>query len=310
VSEAHTTIAYDGPALEHGTMDVRDLAPALLAVGTLCDRANKVLNGSKATVQINVRTGFKPGSFGVDLALVHTVVQQAKAFLLSDNVTAALNLLGLLGFASGTGVSVIALIKWLRGRRPQSVTTLENGNVRIEVIVDLTVTHKIEIEYIEVSPDVAKLYNDVGVRSAAKEIVAPLERPGIETFETKTSIDGAVIERVTKAELPAFTVSEPAQTRVTGSEYETVLQIVKPSFDERLTWTFFDGERNIFVDIEDEAFFAEVQRRERSFAKGDLLRVVLFAESFVNESGQISTRRVVRRVIEQIQPPRQLPLIE
>jgi len=88
------------------------------------------------------------------------------------------------------------------------------------------------------------------------------------------------------------------------------LQIVKPSFDERLMWTFFDGDTNFFADIEDEVFFGEVQRRERSFAKGDLLRVVLFVESFITESGQISNTRIVRKVIEQIQPPKQIPLVE
>jgi hypothetical protein len=111
VSDANTTILYDGPALELGLMDVRDLAPALVAVGDLCSRANRILNGNKANVEVHVKTGFKPGSFVVDLAVVQSVLSQAKALLVSDGITAALALAALLGLA-GSGVNnLLRLIK-------------------------------------------------------------------------------------------------------------------------------------------------------------------------------------------------------
>jgi hypothetical protein len=297
-------------------MDVRDLAPALIAVGDLCSRANRVLNGSKAAIEVRVQTGFKPGSFTVDLTVAQAVLEQAKALLLSDNVTAALQLAGLLGLASTGFVNLIRLIKWLRGRKPESVTTLETGEVRI--IVRIVAVHRIEVdfqdmvrevEFIDVPQEVAKLYNDPGVRAAAQQIVAPLEKPGIEVFEVRDPDNRTAIERVTREDLPAFAAIAPAEKRITGSEFETVLQIVKPSFDENLKWTFFDGNSNFFADIEDDEFFGEVQRRERKFAKGDLLRVILFVESFISETGQITNVRIVRRVLEQIEPPQQIPLV-
>src|SRR5262249_28810849 len=150
-------------------------------VGTLCDRANRVLNGDRASVKVNVRTGFRPGSFVVDLAVVQSILQQARDFLVTDSVTAALNLAGLLGLATGGGVSLLKLIQWIRGRKPVAVTTVETGEVRIEV--EVTINHQVTVEYIDVTPEVARLYNDVSVREAARDIVAPLNRPGIDVFE-------------------------------------------------------------------------------------------------------------------------------
>ena len=44
MAEIEFHIAYDGPALVDGRMDVRDLAPALIALGELFQEANGMIN--------------------------------------------------------------------------------------------------------------------------------------------------------------------------------------------------------------------------------------------------------------------------
>ncbi len=55
MSSEEFAIAYDGPALASHTMDVQTLGPALVAIGHLCEEANRVINGSDfaaATVRV------------------------------------------------------------------------------------------------------------------------------------------------------------------------------------------------------------------------------------------------------------------
>ena len=68
-------VIYDGPALESNEMDVRDLAPALLAISDVLDEANKIVFGDKTQVQVNVKGSFKTGSFGIDFSIVQRGIE-------------------------------------------------------------------------------------------------------------------------------------------------------------------------------------------------------------------------------------------
>jgi hypothetical protein len=55
MNTAQFSIYFDGPALREGTMDVRDLAPAMLALGDMLEHANRVVNGPEVTVSVRVK---------------------------------------------------------------------------------------------------------------------------------------------------------------------------------------------------------------------------------------------------------------
>lgn len=72
---ARVSIAYDGEAVRDGSMDVQQLAPALLAVSDLFKAANKATNGEQAALSVRVQAEFGKGSFIIDLAVqLETVV--------------------------------------------------------------------------------------------------------------------------------------------------------------------------------------------------------------------------------------------
>ena len=54
----HFSIKYDGPALASHQMDVRELAPALIALSDLLEQANKAALPDAPEVRVDVR-GFK-----------------------------------------------------------------------------------------------------------------------------------------------------------------------------------------------------------------------------------------------------------
>lgn len=162
MSQTSFSIAYDGPAVESGAMDVRDLAPALLAVGQLFDAANAVLNGQRATVGVNVQATTQ-GSFEVVLDVVQSMGSQLVSVFSGDAVTAALQLKELViwGGSAGVGGGVIWLVKKLRGERPQKVEKIDEDSVRI--------IHRGET--IIVPLKLLRLYDDLIVRDALDRLI-------------------------------------------------------------------------------------------------------------------------------------------
>lgn len=288
------TVSYDGEALQNNQMDVRDLGPALLSLGQLFDEANRVLNGDKTSVKIHVKA-LKTGSFGIEFLVNQNLVGQITGFLTGDMVTSALNLKELLLTGAGVTVSLIGLIKYLKGKNPNKVTDLKNGNVRLEF----------EGETLEIPLKLLRLYQDIAVRTATKKVLKPLESKGIDSFSVKENEKETL--RIEKEFLSYFEVPEIQDEILFESEHDAAYSIISLAFKDDNKWRLHDGNSTISVTIKDEDFLKKVDDNLISFTKGDVLLCTVRTVQYRTDGG-LKCEYTVLKVNEHRTGAREIPL--
>ncbi len=298
MSKTRFSIAYDGPAVESGAMDVRDLAPALLAVGQLFDAANSVLNEQRTTIGVNVQATAHD-SFEVVLEVVQGTAQQLVGVFGGAEVTAALQLKELvllgIGGASGTG-GLVWLIKRLRGRNPRKLEKIDADRVRITV----------GSETIEIPIKLLRLYEDIPVRTALERLVKePLKREGMETFEVRQ--DGSPVQAVSRQESEYFSRPEIPDEVLVEDTRTAAFSIVSLAFKEDNKWRLHDGNASISALIIDQGFLYKVDTNQIAFAKGDVL-ICEVRMTQTRDGNGLRTEYVVQRVLEHKPAWRQMGL--
>lgn len=290
-------LTYDGPAVAHNEINVRDLAPAMLAVGETFEALNRLFNGNKAEIAVNVRA-HEPGSFTV----VFDVIQQARPivdFFSGPEITAALNLRELLITGIGTGVGLIKLIKKLKGRAPLRITELEPGLFRLQL----------EKETFDVPIELLRAYKDFSVRTAIERFVAyPLKKEGIDSLRIQSSkTDGTIVK---KEEAAYFSLPATDDQVIIDDFRRTALTIRDLSFDENGLWRLNEGSNRVRASITDEAFLQKIENDEIRFAKHDVLICDVRFIQRRTTKGQVKNEYQITKVLDHIQAPRQLQLPE
>jgi hypothetical protein len=258
LAETEFSIAYDGPALETGRMPVRDLAPALLALGDLFADASLVVYPDREPVALSIRAT-EDGSFLVRLILESkSAWDQFVDIFGGDSASALANLEAIVIGGSG-------LFWFIKRRGKKEITAQEPapepGHVRL-TLEDGTV--------IEVSAQVLKLYDNITIRRKARQVVAPLHREGVELVRFEPSKPDAEVV-IEKEDLPAYELPT-AEEALLDHETEMILEIVSVSFPEGSKWRFTDGAKSFYAVIEDEAFLDRIETGVEAFRKGDMLR--------------------------------------
>ncbi len=285
-----TRIAFDGPGVADGTMDIRDLAPALLALGDLLQAAHHNLNGEASELIVQVQSDFKSGSFDIGLGML--LASQA-ASLVPLNFATAKQIASYIGLIKDAGLNLIQLSKWLNNDKP-TVTPVSDGYVQVSVRGE---NNKVNI-------NVNKLYGDKKVRQALSDTLKPLRSNGIDRFEVRDE-SKRISESVTREELQSFSpLLEITDADLVSSEAKPAtmfVEVIKPSFRPKLRWSVSDGQRKFGALMRDENFLRRVDSHEKSFMRGEVLKVRMRLNQHQGPQGLVGEYEIVE-VLEELPP--------
>lgn len=285
MSHTQFSILYDGLPVNEGTIDARDLAPALLAFADLVDQAAPIVDQRFPRLTVRVKSGFKEGSFEIFLE-VTTLYDRFINIFSSPEIQTLTALLALLGINGATGL--FQLILKSKGRKPKNVTNIIiEGKKSIKIIFE-------EDESATVDEKVWKLFQNIDIRRTVEKILSPINEKGYDLFKIKHK----GLEKLTVTEKEAGYFIAPSEREMeTTSEIESRLIIVSPSFNSWNKWRVSDGTRTIYVTILDEKFLQVIDKREAAFRKGDILHVILRITQWI-ESGKLCTEYNIIKVIK------------
>lgn len=308
MSSSSFRVSFQGEALEAGEIDVRDLAPALLALGDVVQAANKAINGDRTQVSLKMRATEK-GSFvallSLDMSLIGAVTDLLDAVSAHpDRVVAADQLMDLLmkgGSIVGTGLAgLLAVLKITRGKRPDKIETKPDGTTVI-------VHNNTEIN---IDPRTLALLQDVATREAVEKFAQKsLNIPDVaRVVISDGDADGVELGKGDQAAL-MMPAPEEEETRTEASEREVWLRIVVSAFRDGYKWRLSDGgEKPFTAAMEDIDFVNSVMDGKVSLSANDTLKCLIREEQKLGPNG-LSKDVTVIRVLEHIPGAKQMKLI-
>ena len=279
-----STIRYDGPALSDHSMDVAELAPALLALSDLLKIANTYANGDRAGVKVKVNADLEQHCFELNLELALTIWEQAKLLLDDEDVIAAERIAGWVGIISGAaGWSLFRLIKFLRGKEVENVTIIKIADGRNMVEIRIVG----EADPIQIEQQVYELYANPEARKKAVEVMVPLRTEGYETLEFDQGADE--VFRIRKEEVPDRSLEEMPEVipqNVHTSNIRTGVRIRKAAYEGKAKWTVM-YKKAIEAAIKDEEWLSQFQSDKVPAPPGSSLEVDLKETYITNDMGEL-----------------------
>ena len=257
-------------------MEVRELAPALLALADLFREANTIVSPDSPPVDLKIEAT-AAGSFEVHLLLEQATqspgfVRQVVDFFQTPIANGLVNLKDLI---LGPTFGLLMLIQRLHLRRLASREVRADGT---------TVLVMADGDRLEVPSSVLEMYEKVTIRRRVRQVLAPLEREGVERVRFVSDTTAETTIEVRSRDLPAYEV-QTVEERLTDNALDMSLSIASVAFTEGNKWRLSDGDHTFFAQVEDKEFLERVDRGEEAFRKGDILACRVRIEQVRDETG-------------------------
>ncbi len=290
-SITHFSLSYEGDALSGNSMAVRDLAPAILSLVELFERANYITYGDRTSVELQL-VAIRPGSIELSFALLLNTITE---FLSGGTVTSAANLIQLIFGGRG-------LVGFLKRRDRQGPISDESS-----VYYGAVLTESLSVEVgdsrfqgdlsSENMSQLIRLVNDELTRQSLEGVMAPLSRNGIERLNIREG--SAIVESIDQEDLSSLSRSTVDGDFVRTTTGRQLLKVISPSFGRRgLKWRLSNGPNTNWYSIEDDQFMDEVLEGNRSFSVDDILICDVNTTQWIDNSGDLKAEFRVLHVIE------------
>ncbi len=285
-------------------MDVAHLAPALLSLSDIVKAANSLANGDKAGIKILVNANLEQKCFELNIELVLKAWEKAKMLIADTNLATAKEIAEWLGISDGPAFGLFQLIKWLRGKKVESVSEvrIKDGTLGVEIRV------KGESDPKKAKKIAYQLYADVSTRQKALEVLNPLRNEGYDSLQFYRNDN--VFAEFGKDDVPEMDGSdlpEVTPQNLNISKIRTMVRIRKAAYEGTSKWTLI-YRRAIEASIEDTEWLKRFQANQELAPPGSSLDVDMQEVYTTNENGEMvgePSYRIVR-VHRVSLPPKQM----
>ena len=279
----HTTVKFDGPALAGKSMDVSHLAPALLSLSDVVKAANTVANGEKAGIKILVNANLEQKCFELNIELVLTAWEQAKLLIAEANLATPKEIAEWIGISDGPSLGLYQLLKWLRGKKVESVSEVKitDGTLELEIRVEGESAPK------TVKKIAYQLYADISTRQKALEVLNPLRNEGYDSLQFYR--DKNVFAEFSKDDVPerdGSDLPEVTPQNLHKSNIRTLVRIRKAAYEGTSKWTLV-YKRAVEASIEDAEWLKRFQENQELAPPGSSLDVNMQEVYTTNEDGEM-----------------------